>query len=260
MSAASKWSEFPCLAFDTETTGVSPTNDRIVTAALVELHPGQRPKSTIYVVDPGIDIPDEAANVHGYTRDRAIAEQTHTPDQMLFEVTGRIAHAMGRGIPVVAFNAAFDLTTLEAENTRHQVAGLIDRLGTGKVQPVIDPMVLANKAEPYRKKICACGCGATDKTLVGWCLHYGVRHTGAHDAGGDALAAGRLWSRILERHAKTHFRGFMLPGLHQAQVGWRKEQADSLRSYFDKNGIDHDGVDPGWPLYTSSRAAQAGVA
>lgn len=252
---ASKWSDWPCLGLDTETTGVT-GEDRIVTAALVQIRPGHRPTTTTYVVDPGTPIPAEATAVHGYTRERAAAEATHTVEQMLFEVTGRIAYALGRGIPVVAFNAAFDLSMLETENDRHGVDSLISRLGRGKLQPVVDPMVLANKAEPYRKKTCTCGCGA-DKTLVGWCAHYGVRHVGAHDAAGDALAACRLWPRILERHAKTHFRGFAMPGLHQAQVGWRKEQADGLRAYFDRNGIEHDGVDGSWPLYTVPRTAGA---
>jgi DNA polymerase-3 subunit epsilon len=42
-------------------------------------------------------------------------------------------------------------------------------------------------------------------------------------------------------------------------VTWRREQADSLRAYFDKNGIEHDGVDPGWPVHTSLQQL-AGVA
>lgn len=237
---ASKWAGMPCVGFDTETTGVDALHDRIVTVALVHIHPNQRPRITRYVVDPGIEIPEQATAVHGYTRARAQAEATHTIDQMLFEVTGRLAYTLGIGIPVVAMNAAYDLTILEAENRRHQVDGLLARLGPGKIQPVIDPFVLDKYADPYRKG---------GRKLVDLCAVYEVRHTGAHDSAGDALAACRLWPRILARHA-SKFRGQTLPALHQSQVGWRKAQADGLRDYFDRKGIEHDGVDAGWPLLT----------
>ena len=251
MTARKDWSAFPCLGFDLETTGTSPTQDRIVTAALVAFRPGKRPHVTSYVTDPGIDIPDEAAAVHGYTREKAAAAQTHTPELLVWEVAMNLARWLGQGLPVVAFNAAFDLTMLEAECRRHDVDPLSAR-PTG-VSPVIDPMVLANYAEPYRKKVCTCGCGAQDKTLAGWCAHYGVVNVGAHDSGGDALAACRLWPRIIAKHP-TKFRGQTLAGLHQGQIGWRKAQADNLRAYFDREGIEHDGVDAGWPLYTTVRS------
>lgn len=235
---ATKWDSMPILGFDVESTGVDTLTDRIVTACLVEVHPTQRPTVHRYVTDPGIDIPEGAAEVHGYTRERAIAEQTHTPGQLLFEVTGRIALALHHGIPVVAMNAAYDLTILEAENLRHQVEGLLARRGHGGIQPIIDPMVLDRHADRYRKG---------GRKLVDLCNLYGVRHTGLHDSAGDALAACRLWPRIIAKHP-TKFRGQSLPALHQAQIGWRREQMDGLRAYFDKNGTEHDGCDPGWPL------------
>lgn len=239
------------LGFDTETTGVNALEDRIVTVALVDVHPTQRPSIRRYVVDPGIDIPDEAAAVHGYTRDRAIAEATHTVDQMLFEVTGLLALALHHGIPVVAMNAAYDLTILEAENLRHHIEGLLARRGHGGIQPIIDPFVLDKYADRYRKG---------GRKLVDLCATYGVRHTGAHDSAGDALAACRLWPRILAKHP-SKFRGQSLPALHQAQVGWRREQMDGLRAYFDRQGTVHDGCDPGWPLLNSlARVVATGVA
>lgn len=247
MTASSKWADMPCLGFDTETTGVDAINDRIVTTCLVDVRPNTRPVLHRYVVDPGIDIPEQAAAVHGYTRDRAIAEATHTPEQMLFEVTGLIAQALGHGIPVVAMNAAYDFTILEAENLRHQVDTLVSRLGIGRLQPIIDPFVLDKYADRYRKG---------GRKLTDLCATYGVRHTGAHDSAGDALAACRMWPKILAKHAGK-FRGQSLPALHQSQVGWRREQMDGLRAYFDKNGTEHDGCDPGWPLLNGLHSVMA---
>lgn len=247
MTASSKWDTMPCLGFDTETSGVDALNDRIVTVALVKIQPPQRPIIRRYVVDPGIEIPEEAAAVHGYTRERAAAEQTHTIEQMLFEVTGLIAITLGHGIPVVAMNASYDFTILEAENLRHGIEGLLARLGHGGIQPVIDPFVLDKHADKYRRG---------GRKLVDLCATYDVRHTGAHDSAGDALAACRMWPKILVKHP-AKFRGQSLPALHQSQVGWRREQADGLRAYFDKNGTPHDGVDPGWPLLNGLRAVLA---
>jgi len=232
-----------CLAFDLETSGVSPLEDRIVTAALVEVHPGKgRPQTTSYVVDPGIDIPAEAAAVHGYTRERAIAEATHSIDQALFEIAGRIALWLGHGRPLVVMNAAFDVTFLEVECRRHGVDGLIARLGhPSKVAPVIDPFVLDKHADPYRKG---------GRRLEQLCATYGVRHTGAHAAAGDALATARLWPRIIAAHPGK-FKGQTLGGLHAAQTGWRRDQCNSLREYFDRKGTPHDGVDPSWPFHSA---------
>lgn len=245
----SKWDEFAVLAFDVETSGVNTATDRIVTAALVEVPRTGRPITTSYVVDPGVDIAPEATEVHGYTRARAAAEATHTTEQMLFEITGRLALWLSHGGPVVSFNAPFDLSMLEAENTRHGVDTLVSRLGVGKVSPIIDPMVLANFAEPYRKRICTCGCGAQDKTLTGWCLHYKVPLIGAHGAGGDALAAARLWRRIMATHARK-FPGMTLPALHQSQIGWKRAQADGLRDWWRKQGDERwREVSSDWPLH-----------
>jgi DNA polymerase-3 subunit epsilon len=109
-------------------------------------------------------------------------------------------------------------------------------------------MMLANYAEPYRKRICTCGCGAQDKTLTGWCLHYKVPLVGAHGAGGDALAAARLWRRIMATHPRK-FAGMTLPALHQSQVGWKKVQADSLRDWWKQQGDERwREVDGTWPL------------
>jgi DNA polymerase III subunit epsilon len=252
MSTASSWAEVPCLGFDLESTGVNAHQDRIVQAAVVSVKPGVDPVKFTWLADPGVPIPDEAAAVHGITSERARAEGQDI-GQVLFELTGRLALWLGKGFPIAGFNLAYDLTMLEAENRRHGIDTLASRLPKG-IGPVIDAMVLDKYADGYRKGICAqdrknpCQCGATDKKLTSLCLHYGVPlGDDAHDATADALAAALLWPRIIARHPEK-FRGFTVGALHQGQIRWRKEQMDSLRSYFDRQGTEHDGCDPSWPL------------
>ena len=81
-----------------------------------------------------------------------------------------------------------------------------------------------------------------------------------HDAADDAIASARLARKLLG--AWPQIAGWKLKTLHDHQVEWRREQANSLRAYFDKAGIEHDGVDPGWPIQTTVpvAATQAGAA
>lgn len=244
--ASSKWTNFPMLGFDLESTGVNVFEDRIVQAALVDI-PGEhdanrRPKITTWLADPGIPIPDGAAAVHGITTEKAQAEG-RDPGQVLFELTGRLALAMGHGIPIVGMNLAYDLTLLESENRRHGVDTLTSRLRNG-IGPIVDVSVLDKHADPYRKG---------GRKLEQLCSVYGVVHTGAHDAGGDALAACRIWPRLMAKHSRK-FPAQTLGALHQAQVKWRREQTDGLRAYFDRKGQEHDGVCGAWPVHTDACA------
>jgi DNA polymerase-3 subunit epsilon len=249
MSAATKWADMPLLAFDVETTGIDTANDRIIQVALIKMQPRQRPESHTWLINPGVDIPEGATAVHGITTDHA---RTHgaDPGQVLFEVTGRLALWMGRGFPTVVYNGAFDLSMLEHENARHGVDTLVSRLGHGKVGPIADVHVLDKHADPYRKG---------GRKLTDVCAHYGVVHTGAHDATADALATARLFPRVMAKHARK-FPGMAIGGLHQSQIGWRKAQMDGLRAYFDKKGTEHDGCDGGWPLYAAAAQLQGAAA
>lgn len=278
---ASKWDTFPRAALDFEATGTNPHEDRVVSAAWIDFPGTGRPTVRTWLADPGVEIPDEAAAIHGITTERARAEGMD-PGQLLYEVTGLIAVALGRRLPVVIYNAPYDLTLLESENRRHSIPTLAERLGPGKTSPILDPLVLAKHGNKFRirsvkdeqgdpirledgstKKYChGCDCGATSWNLESTCLHYGVRLFGAHDAAADAVAAGRLFPKIMAKHPGS-FRGQTLMGLHHSQVGWRKEQADGLRQFFNKVGVDdhdecpdphdHQCCDPSWPLLKQPR-------
>lgn len=234
-----------CLGFDLETTGINAHQDRIVQAALVDLAPHRRPIVHTWLINPGIDIPAEASEVHGITTERAAADGLD-PADVLFDLTGRLALALGRGIPVVGFNISYDLTMLEAENRRHLLPNLAARLAPKQVAPIVDVHVLDKYADKYRKG---------GRKLSDVAAHYRVVNVGAHDAAGDALASCRLWPRVMEAHAEK-FRGLNLAGLHAAQVKWRAEQMEGLRAYFDKNGIEHDGCDGAWPVQRTPAVAR----
>jgi DNA polymerase-3 subunit epsilon len=139
----------------------------------------------------------------------------------------------------VGANLAYDLTLLEAENQRHSLPTLRERLHPKPIGPCVDVMVLDKHIDPYRKG---------GRKLTDLAKHYGVILGDAHTAHADALAACRLFPRILAR--SKELQSYPLGALHQAQIGWRKTQMDGLRAYFDKRGTEHDGCDGGWPLRT----------
>ena len=70
----SAWPFGPLLGFDTETTGVNPSHDRLVTAALIRrterpIGGDRQQLVTTWLADPGVEIPKAASAVHGVTTD-----------------------------------------------------------------------------------------------------------------------------------------------------------------------------------------------
>lgn len=57
----------PIIFFDLETTGVDTTKDRIVQIATIKLFPDGSQESKTYLINPEINIPKEASDVHGIT-------------------------------------------------------------------------------------------------------------------------------------------------------------------------------------------------
>src|SRR5690606_34398616 len=108
-----------------ETTGISTESDRVVTAAISLVGVGLTTESRDWLVDPGIEIPAGAAAVHGITTERARAEG-QDPASAIEEITAILAEQQRAGVPIVAFNARFDLTIIDREARRHGVVPLVD--------------------------------------------------------------------------------------------------------------------------------------
>jgi DNA polymerase-3 subunit epsilon len=226
------WHRGPMMALDFETCGLPAWDTRAVQIGLARIN-SEGAVCHTYLVDPGQPIPEQATAVHGIT-DAMVKAEGKPYRETLLEVSTAVREHLAGGLPLVAMNASFDCTLLEAELTRLGLPTIVSTLG--RFAPVIDPLVLDKQISRRRGK----------RNLGALCEHYGVRNDGAHDAGQDALAAARVVWKIAHRHpaiASTD-----LFELHQLQVGWAQEQKDSLRAYFDLNGIEHDGVDPRWPL------------
>ncbi|MEE1797737.1 3'-5' exonuclease [Streptomyces sp. NPDC101062] len=224
------WHGEPLVGFDLETTGTEPLEARIVTAAVVEVRRGEVIRERSWLADPGIRIPAQASAVHGISSERAASEGRPAP-----EVAGEIAEVLrgywARGVPVVAYNAPFDLTLLAAELRRHGLPEL-DPVG-----PVIDPYTIDRAVDKYRRG---------KRNLEAVCAEYGVVLDAAHDAGADALAAARVATAIAERHASVA--ALTPPELHERQIAWYAEWAVDFQRFLRKKGNTDAVVDAVWPL------------
>lgn len=223
------------LGFDTETTGVDVTTDRIVTAALVHRE-GTTTTVRSWLIDPGVEIPESASAIHGVTTEHA---RTHgvAPAGALEEIADAVAAALLRGEPVVAFNASFDLSLLDAELRRYRLPTIRQRIGR-EVRVVLDPLVLDRAADRYRRG---------KRTLGHLCEHYGVRPDDAlHAADVDVAATLEVLRAIVLRHPELA--AMDLDALHDHQVGAHRSWAENFNEWRTRQGFTGPGAELWWPL------------
>ena len=213
------------LAFDLETTSANPKQARIVTSALVRID-GRDVQKVEHLADPGIEIPQEATNVHGITTEKARAEgRPH--EEVLKDTVEAIKAAWEDGLTLIVYNAAFDLTVLRSLTGDFTVTG-----------PVYDPYVIDRVSDKWRKG---------KRTLGAVCEHYGVELSNAHEATADALAAARVaWKQV-----RQHY-----PNLAQMDenelmefqaVKWYEDRV-AFKKYLEGKGRDASDVSTAWPL------------
>ncbi|MFJ6560157.1 3'-5' exonuclease [Streptomyces sp. NPDC091412] len=230
------WHRELLIGFDLETTGTDPREARIVTGAVIEVRGGEPAGRREWLADPGVEIPADAVAVHGISNERAAAEG-EPADRVADAIADALTGYWKTGVPVVAYNAAFDLTLLSAELRRYGLPSLSDRLGGAEPGPVVDPYTIDRWADRYRPG---------KRTLEAVCAEYGVVLDAAHDASADALAAARLAAAIAGRHSKVAALG---PAeLHRRQIEWHAAWAADFQDFLRRKGDPDAVIDGAWPL------------
>lgn len=230
------WLDETMVGFDTETTGVSTSNDRIVTAAILTRTDGETTART-WLIDPGVEIPARASEVHGISTEYA-REHGVKPADALEEIASILASAMAAGFPVVAFNAQFDLSILEAELARHDLASLASRV-PGGIGPVVDPLVLDRHLDKWRRG---------PRKLINMCEHYGVSVVADDLHAADADVAATL--DLLPAMARVHgsLAEVELTDLQGQQVEAHRVWATDFASWLKSKGRTEDLPRPEWPV------------
>ncbi|MCX2732601.1 exonuclease domain-containing protein [Saccharopolyspora sp. NFXS83] len=216
-NSASSWADGPLLAFDLETTGTDTDTDRIVTGTLISIRPGAAPRVRTWLADPGVEIPAEAAEVHGISTEHA-REHGRDAAEVTAEITEALTAAWDASVPLCVFNAPFDLSLLTSELRRHHHREL------ALTGPVVDPRCLDKRLDRYRKG---------KRTLGALCEHYRVRLDAAHDSAADALACARLAWRLAKTYpAEVGTRPLGL--LHEDQTGWHRDQQHDFAGFLER--------------------------
>jgi DNA polymerase-3 subunit epsilon len=223
------WSMHPRAAFDLETTGKDPRTARIVTASIVIVdESGAVADTHEWLADPGMEIPEEAAAIHGVSTAHA-RENGQPGDVVTAEVGAVLATLFENNIPVIAFNASYDFTVLANEARRHGLAQITPA-------PVIDPFICNKHVDKFRRG---------SRTLVALCEEYGIDLKDAHTSAADAEATLRLADALAAKYSTLRLD---LAELHNAQVGWAREQAADFQSYLRRAKDPAAVVEGDWPV------------
>ena len=186
-----------------------------------------------WLIDPGVEIPEGASNVHGYTTERIQEVGRKDAQAAIYEVYCTILEWTSENAPLVIYNSGYDCSILDRELGRQGKRFDMDGIF------VVDPLCCDKAKFKFRKG---------SRKLVDVAPHYGVSTEGSlHDAMVDCRVTGHIALKMIESWQGT------LAGLHEKQIGWKAEQSASLQSYLrsakNKNGADPTAVVNGeWPM------------
>jgi len=162
------------VAFDLETTGLSPHLDRIVEIGAVKFVDGRETARWGQLINPGIPMPAGAAAVNGIT-DAMLTGQPRLEDVLPDFLTFLNATVL------VAHNASFDLGFLRSALGRHGL-GLLSH-------DYVDTRLMAQKAFP----------GRANYKLQSLAVDLGIVSRDAHRAVDDARVCQELFSACLRQ-------------------------------------------------------------
>ena len=166
------------VAFDLETTGITPETDAIVEIGAVKFTNGIPGDPFSTLVNPRVEIPADAIAVHG------ISNEEVRDQPVIRDVLPGLADYCG-DLPLVAHNARFDFKFLEAAIKREKAkapAGV-----------VLDTFALSKKVFP----------GMINYRLETLTRHFNFPNTVFHRAYEDAEYCGKIFLRILETLEKN---------------------------------------------------------
>ncbi|MFC5370457.1 exonuclease domain-containing protein [Arcanobacterium bovis] len=228
------WSHNPIVGFDTETTGVDPTEARLVTASVVIVD-DERITKHYWLADPGVEIPLNAQNVHGISTEKAQREGRPVRE-VLSELAELLHHHLQQNHAIVAFNASYDLTLIETELARHGLPTLEERLER-PLSPVVDPFILDKTLDRWRKG---------KRTLELVAQHYGVWDDDSfHNAEADVLVTLRVLGAMLRKFPDT------AAWSHEELMRKQSETYIESANYFAKKATERGRpyTQPvGWPI------------
>ncbi len=164
--------------FDTETTGLNPKTDEIISIGAVRIVNGRLLYKECFdqLIDPRRPLPYESVKVHGIGEEMLAGQPTIDKVLPMFR---RFAEET----VLVGHNAAFDLRMFQMKEAQ---------TGVHMINPILDTLLLSAVVHPAQ----------SDHNLEAICERLGIRIMGRHTALGDAIATGEVFLRLLPLLAK----------------------------------------------------------
>ena len=165
----------PIVFFDLETTGINIAKDRIVEISILKVNPDGREESETWLVNPEMEIPKEAIDIHGITNERVV----NAP--IFKELAGKV-HDFIADCDLAGFNSSrFDIPLLAEEMLRAGVDfDMNDRVS-------VDVQVIFHKKEERNLR-------------AGYQFYCGKDLENAHSAAADTRATYEILKAQLDRY------------------------------------------------------------
>ena len=159
--------------FDTETTGLTPGLDEIVSIGALRIVNGRLLRQEVFeqLIDPERSIPSTATAIHGIT-------EAMVRGQPPIESVLPRFHAFAEDTVFVGHNLAFDMRMLQEKESLARVCF---------VNPILDTLLLSAVIHPEERQ----------HSLEVIAQRLGVQAMGRHTALGDAIVAGEVFLRMI---------------------------------------------------------------
>lgn len=236
--------EKPIVFFDLETTGVNIGTDRIVEISILKVFPNGNKESKTWLVNPEVEIPKNASDIHGITNEKVVTEPTFK------ELAPKVSEMIA-GCDLAGFNSnRFDIPLLAEELMR---AGIDFDM---KDRKAIDVQVIFHKKE--------------QRTLsAGYQFYCGKELEGAHGAEADTNATYEILLAQIEKYEdignsvealsdysshtkRADFAGFILFNDDEQEIfSFGKYKNRTVEEVFKENpGYNNWMQNADFPLYT----------
>ena len=236
--------EKPIVFFDLETTGINIGTDKIVEISILKVFPNGNKESKTWLVNPEIEIPKNASDIHGITNEKVVTEPTFK------ELASKVSEMIA-GCDLAGFNSnRFDIPLLAEELMR---AGIDFDMNDRKA---IDVQVIFHKKE--------------QRTLsAGYQFYCGKELEGAHGAEADTNATYEILLAQLDKYEdiensvealseysshtkRADFAGFILFNEEDKEVfSFGKYKNRTVEEVFKENpGYNNWMQNADFPLYT----------
>lgn len=224
------WPNRSFVSFDTETTGLSVIDDRIIQSGLSVFLKGQNIWNFQWFSNTARPSHEDAVATHGITDEWRWANGIH-PRNICEHLLTMLNRLRESNQPLIVFNAAFDLALLRAEFRRFNMNFNTEGLY------VIDPLVIDRHFEtkipvftkPYMR-------------LGQMAARYGVSAP-THDALDDAKCTGYI--AVAQSIHHPSIRSISIRDLHMRQTQWYEEFAAKVDMIGKKKNVSF--LVPPWP-------------